>query len=122
MNNLIYAGFSLLFAFCLSACTSNEEADSFTVENRTDLGNSENDASSFMLSLDESLESSMDVPIVVNQTETRGINQPSKLENTSYVYVDIPLTAQHVDLDRIETPRQILEFVRTTGAELSIVG
>lgn len=121
MNNIIYAGLSLLFVFCFSACSSNEEVDNFAVESRTDLSDSENSTSSFMLSLGESLESLMDIPIVADQAETRGVNQPLEFKKTECVYVDFTLTAQPVDLSRIETPRQILELVRTTGAGLSLV-
>lgn len=67
------------------------------------------------------MRSVMDIPIVVSQTETRTVNQQLELEDARYVYVDIALTDQSVDLDKIETPQQILEFTRITGAELSLI-
>lgn len=77
-------------------------------------------ASVFMSSLDDNLESFMDKQIVTSeptQNESRSQND-CKVRK---LYIDLSDVEEPVALEKIKTPRQILNIMRTTGAEISLI-
>lgn len=87
MNTKIFFILMIVCSIFVSSCSSEETQEIQQKCGIQDLN--ENDTSLFMSSLNKSMRSVMDIPIVVSQTETRTVNQQLELEDARYVYVDI---------------------------------
>lgn len=123
MHNLRKIGLMLIGLLAISticvfvvSCQEEEEKDNISL-------NDEQPTSSFMSSLGTNVDSFMNTPIVLNESDN-STNTNTRTQNvvlTRNLYVDLSYVDTSVTLESIKTPGQILNLVKTTGADISLI-
>jgi len=121
----VLAGLLSICACCLFASSCQDD-----VNNSKTIQDDGIDASSFMTTLGGNVNSFMEASVVVNSfsdelesVKTRGtISINPKVEDlgVTRVYVDLSLAEEPINLKKISTPGQIVDLVKTFGAEISL--
>ncbi len=112
-------GLLAIGSICNLAVSCNSDVE------EKDLSENDLNSSSFMSSIDGSLDSFMDTRVVINDSDVSlgegGMRAQTHVLNTQNLYVDLSCVESPIALEPIVTPGQILDLVKTTGAEISLI-
>lgn len=100
---------------CIFAVSCQEETEAPPSLNESQT------AATFISSLDDNVDSFMNTDIVITEsTLTPSSTRSQSVTATRKLYVDLSDIDTPVVLDTIKTPKQIMNLVKTTGAEISL--
>lgn len=115
---LMFIGFLAICTFCISVVSCHDEVED------NDTPNDNQTAAAFFSSLDDNIDSFMNSNIVLKESALNSTNTNTRSQSivgTRKLYVDLSYAETPVAIETIKTPKQILNLVKTTGAEISLI-